>query len=448
MSNLKWVVVAVLAALAAALLSLHWLFKGVPVQTAAVETGKISEYVDERAKTSLPHVYHVFMPVAGRIKPIALKPGAPVKKDDVIAEVDTSDLQTAAAEAAARLEAIKSQIEINNFNEMEKTALDEAMQWIASFDEMLKASQKKIDASKLLSDYAEEYQKSVEASGGAVSRIAQSEARMKSAVEKVNFESSEINHSAMKIARSISNLYPVYIRQYLKRKGLEENVLKNQLEETKAALDKTNRDLARAAVKSPSDGTVLKVHVSNERFLNPGEALLDIGNLDEIEVTADVLSEDAVKISVGDPADISLPSLREAPVRGSVRKIEPEGFVKTSSLGVEQLRVPVKISFNKEDLAGLMKDGGVLGDGFRVNVRIYTASADNALKVPRPALFRGSGGKWKIFAVKGGKAVLTDVEVGLSNDTDAQILKGLAQGDMVVVAPPTSISSGTRVSWE
>ena len=45
---------------------------GVPVDTAAVSKGVISSYVDERAKTSLSHVYHITMPLTGRIEPISL----------------------------------------------------------------------------------------------------------------------------------------------------------------------------------------------------------------------------------------------------------------------------------------------------------------------------------------------------------------------------------------
>ena len=70
---------------------------------------------------------------------------------------------------------------------------------------------------------------------------------------------------------------------------------------------------------------------------------------------------------------------------------------------------------------------------------------DEVLKVPIGALFR-SAGRWSAFRVSEGRAELVPVEVGRMSDTHAQVLAGLAQGDIVVLYPSDVIESGTEVA--
>src|SRR5689334_5119971 len=74
---------------------------GVPVETAEVRVGPMREYVDEQGQTRLPRTYLITMPYDGRIRPIDLEEGEPVKKDQVVARVDAADLDGRVAEAEA-----------------------------------------------------------------------------------------------------------------------------------------------------------------------------------------------------------------------------------------------------------------------------------------------------------------------------------------------------------
>ena len=79
-------------------------------------------------------------------------------------------------------------------------------------------------------------------------------------------------------------------------------------------------------------------------------------------------------------------------------------------------------------------------------MRIFTAHKPAALTVPRSAVFRGADGGWQVFAIRGGAAKRTPVEIGLANDQQVEITKGLAGGDQVVLAPESNLVDGTRVS--
>jgi HlyD family secretion protein len=191
-------------------------------------------------------------------------------------------------------------------------------------------------------------------------------------------------------------------------------------------------------VYSPVSGKVLRVLQESEAVVAPGTALIEIGDPENLEVFVDLLSTDAVRVEPGQRV------LVEAwgggpPLTGRVRRIEPFGFTKISALGIEEQRVKVLIDFSDE-----RERWKRLGHGYRVEPRIVLAEADAVLKVPQAALFRENG-TWSVFVDSGGRAELRTVELGLENGIEAQVLKGLAEGERVVLQPGGRVSAGTSI---
>jgi HlyD family secretion protein len=233
---------------------------------------------------------------------------------------------------------------------------------------------------------------------------------------------------------------------YIGKKSLETAKLQREREQAQAQLDQVKLKFDRRELKSPVEGVVLARPIQNEQFQSAGTTLLEIGDLAEMEIEADILSQDVVRVKEKDPVEISGPAIGARPVKGSVRRVFPGGFTKVSSLGVEQQRVRVIIGFAKGVLDELRRERG-LGVGYRVNVRINTQEKPSALVIPRSALFRSPDGKaWRVFAVSRGRAELRDVAVGLMNDEKVEITDGLTANDKVILAPEASLHAGDRVS--
>lgn len=421
---------------------------GIPVRMTKVLEGPISSYVEERAMTSLPRVYKITMPHTGKIKPIDLLPGTPVKKGDIVAEMNTDDLKTALAEKEAAVETIKARIKLNLYNDIEKTAYKESTDWISTMKSVSDAAWKKSEAANAKNLYAQWYLESAKKMKTAISTKEFNQAQMEAATAKVEYESDLFSYKAVKMVETIFQLCPVYINQFLQMKVLNREILEMELKEAQACLQKAQRDLQKAILRSPVDGIILKRYFKNERTLDIGTEIMDIGNLCHLEVTADILSQEASGIKKGNPVDIYGGALEEEKISGTVKRVDPEGFTKVSSLGVEEQRVPVTVSIDEKALKSIDSQGYKIGIGYRLHVRIHTAEAQKALKIPRTAIFRGSGNTWKVFKVKGSTAELTDVRIGLKNDKEAQILKGLEKGDTVITAPPASLKDGEKVSVE
>jgi HlyD family secretion protein len=169
-----------------------------------------------------------------------------------------------------------------------------------------------------------------------------------------------------------------------------------------------------------------------------GEALVEIGDLSHLEIVADYLSADAVRIEPGMPAIVERWGGGD-PLRAVVRLIEPSGFVKISALGVEEQRVNVILDFD-----GPRERRAELGDGYRVEVRVVLFEAD-VLTVPASALFRQGEG-WAAFVIgEDGTARTQPVGVGQRTGTLAEVRAGLDAGARVVLHPSDRVVDGVSI---
>jgi HlyD family secretion protein len=191
-------------------------------------------------------------------------------------------------------------------------------------------------------------------------------------------------------------------------------------------------------IYSPITGRVLRVLQESSAVVNAGTPLVELGDPADLEAVIEVLSRDAVKIHPG--AQVFLEHWGGVkPLNGRVRIIEPSGFTKISTLGVEEQRVNVIV-----DLTDPLEERATLGDWFRVEARIVIDEAKDVIKVPTSALFR-IGERSAVFRVADHKAHQQFVTLGRQNGLEAEVVDGLAEGDQVVLHPSDQIEDGKSV---
>ena len=195
---------------------------------------------------------------------------------------------------------------------------------------------------------------------------------------------------------------------------------------------------ARMTIASPVEGTVLRLYRESESVVPVGEPLIEVGNPTDLEVVADLLSTDAVQVQPG--AGVLIEQWGGGETIGArVRRVEPSGFMKVSALGVEEQRVNVIIDFDDPGAAAR-----VIGDGYRVEVRVVVWEEDDVLTAPVGSLFR-QGDDWAVFAIEENMARVRVVAIGVRNSDRVQVLDGLADGEAVVLHPPDTLTDGARV---
>lgn len=384
---------------AAVALAVLWLFwpRAVPVDFATAARGPLQVSVSDEGETRVKDVFVVSAPVPGLMRRIALEAGDPVVANETVAaRIEPSDpafldLRTEAeARAAVKAAEAAQRLAVASVTRAE-AELDFARAELARYRGL--AERDTISANDL--DAAER-------------RARTSAAALEEARAALRVRESELAQA----------------RARLMAPGL--------------ARRQRSAECDCVDVLSPVSGRVLRVLKESEGVVASGEPLLEVGNPGELEIVADLLSTDAVRVQPGQRVLVEAWGGGE-PLEGRVRRVEPFGFTKVSALGIEEQRVNVVMDFT--DPPGRWQR---LGHGYRVEPRIVLAEKADALKVPRAALFR-DGGKWAVFVRDGGRATLRHVQLGLENGLEAEIVEGLAEGDEVVLQPGDRVSDGTRV---
>jgi HlyD family secretion protein len=449
MNRFVWLLVVLAAVVVVGLLVYAQATDAVPVLTARVESGPIREFIDERGKTRLPRTYLITQPFTARIEEIDLFEGTAVKRGQVVARIVPTDLQLSVDASEAAVERLDAAILENDDTTVEKTGLQQAIEFVKSMDRTVDAALARVESGKAKKDFA---QKQLQRQQSLVAKKAAPQddldrAEFVMVESRVDLQQDELVHSAMVSLQAATALMPTMVRQYIGRKDLSHDVLVKQRAEAVARLQQVQQDQQRGTLISPVDGVVLARHVTNERYISAGTVLMEIGRLEDLEVEAEVLSQDVVDVKLGNEVEIYGPAIGDPPARGVVTRIYPAGFTKISSLGVEQQRVMVVMKMNDDDLRRMLEQRG-LGVDYRVRVRIYTQQKSRALTLPRSALFRGGNGDWQVFVVRRSSAQRVPLKLGLMNDNIAEVVKGLEEGETVVLAPESGLTDGQRVKAE
>ncbi len=389
--NVFWAVIA-LGVLV--LLVIAFQPRSIAVDMTEVERGRLTVAVRDEARTRIRDVYEINAPVAGHLLRITHRAGDPVSAGDVVARVmpgdppflDSRSLAEAqaavrsaeAALSAARTEAGRADAELAN-------ARVEADR-IATLHERELASREAYDRSRLALNIAE--------------------AAAAAARENMNMRMASLDAARVRLTQP-------------------------------GATDDT---ATAVAVRSPVSGRVLRVTQESENMVGAGTLLMTVGDPADLEIVAELLSTDAVRIRPGARVDVENWGGRDvAPLQGRVRLVEPFGFMKVSALGVEEQRVNVLI-----DIVDPPSAWAALGHGYRVEVAVVTSELDDVVLAPVAALFRDAG-RWAVFRVEDEQALVTPVEVGSDNGRHAEITSGLEPGQTIVMYPGEQVSDGTRV---
>lgn len=375
-----------------------WAFspQPVPVDLGEAAPGRIEVTVDEEGVTRIRDVYTVSAPVTGRVMRSPLDPGDPVVAGEtVVAAIQPQAPAILDARARAELDAnLRAADAALGLAEAERGRAEaELNYWRGQLrrDEML-----------------------VE----------------RAAVPAIQLEQTRLELQTREAALASAE---ALVRVRARERDRAEALLIEPGEPSA-----TGPGLCCLDLGAPVDGQVLEVLVQSERVVPAGTPLVTIGDAADIEIVADLLSADAVRVRPGAAARVERWG-GEGALSARVRRVEPAGFTKVSALGIEEQRVRVILDLDTppEERAGL-------GHDYRVFVRIAVLEREGVLTVPMSALFREGDG-WAVFAAEAGVARLRDVEIGARNGQAAEVLSGLAAGERVVLHPGDRVADGVAV---
>jgi HlyD family secretion protein len=380
------------------LATLVWAFipKPTPVDLLTLQPGEMTVTVDEEGETRVRDIFVLSAPISGRALRIEAEVGdAVMAEQTLIAEIEPIDptLLDPRSEAQARADIRAAEA---NLVLAEASVKEARVELEFATSELKRARKLRADAvmSKRELEAAQRTQRTRQAS-------------LETAIANRQARQAELERAR---AQLIS--------------PTEERV-------------KTD-DCVCVPIRAPVNGRILKVLHKSEGVVSAGEPLVEIGNPADLEIVADLLSSDAVKVESGQRVIVDNWG-GGTPLEGVVQRVEPFGFTKVSALGIEEQRVNVIIDF-----VSPRETWARIAHGFQVDVKIVLWQGTEVLKLPLTALFRDDN-NWAVFVETDGKANKREIKLGRRTGLEAEIVEGLTAGERIVVHPSDKITEGVAL---
>jgi HlyD family secretion protein len=187
----------------------------------------------------------------------------------------------------------------------------------------------------------------------------------------------------------------------------------------RARLDIAHFDAGLLTVRALSAGTVTALLSVPGAPVDTSTPVLTVADLDSLAVSVDLSEFDVAQVRPGQKAVVKVDALGGKSFPGTVLFAAPTG---TDTGGV--VTFPVRV--------GLARTGG-LRPGMNVSVRITVARRSDVVQVPLEAVSQEDGESTVEILDDAGEPTSREVTLGLANNKNVEVVKGLRAGERVVL---------------
>ncbi len=422
------------------------------VDTAVVSRGTLEQKVELNGNVETDNVLTVYSQIDGKIGSINVKKGDFVKKGDVLITYDEENLNyniaMADLNAQSQLGSYNNQIQTGGrtaglYSEAKRnlTVLD---QQIADTQAAMTQLQKDITAKKAsLADEGAKLQVSLI---DWADKPDSDEYENLQKMVQTNAYEQQYNGDLVAMQQELDrlslqlNACREYKSEMTSQKastinGLMTSGAKEQLEADKAAnemasTDKQNRyENAKNGVTAEFDGVVTSISAIKGSNVASGTALVTLESTKDIVIRFNVSKYDIENIEEGQTATVKIKNKEYTGKVDRIDRMTSREAGQTSNVGME-----IRLDAPDEDI--------ILG--LEAKAVIDTISIENALQIPKGAVYSDTEGEY-VYVLRDGKAQKVDVTVGIYTSEMIEVVSGLNEGDVVIVAGETEITEGMEL---
>jgi HlyD family secretion protein len=396
---------------------------------------------------------------SGYLEEVYVAVGDRVKEGDVLATMETDELELAIIEAETRVRL--AQIDLDNTlagpteaelasaeatiknaqsalqvaqisydsdlnSDLDSAASAHYLNYLWRSEKVL-AAQQAYDAGEISRSEYEE----------AVNKWRQAEADLDEALKDANLEQLD---AANDVDQARNNVYQAMEHLESLQSGATEEEIKETelvLEQAELALEDAHADLEAATLRAPFDGTVTEVTALPGEYIGKS-SFITLAALDEPLLEFWVEESDMSGVVVGYRVEIIFESLPDETFTGEVAQVDPTLVTVDRTLTVQALASIDTTSYS-----------GDLLDGMNAEIDVISAESRDTLFVPLQALRELGEDLYAVFVVEAdGELKMRPVEVGLQDLVNAEILSGLEAGEListgVAESSKTSVSTGEQ----
>ena len=356
------------------------------IRTAVVDVGPVEATITSSG-TVVPEFEQVLSsPIDSRILKILKRPGSQLKRGDAIMELDVSQATLELNKLNQQL-ALKQNQQAQRKLELENTLLKlQSLLGIKRLD--LKSFQLQLTQQRKLWD----------AGLTSEGQLRHAEVQEETAQTELKQLEEEIVNAGRATQSQLEGL------------AMETKTLEQERNEAQRQLDL-------ATTRADRDGVLTWVVTEEGSPVHKGDVIARTADLSSFRVEAKISDVHAGRLSVGLPVKIKVD---EEYLEGSISSILPtiKDGIMTLLVGLEQ------------------KSSKLLRANLRVDVYIVTDHKDRALRIKRGPFANGEGDH-DVFVIRGNMAVKVPVRLGIASFDNFEVVKGLMQGDEVIISDMT-----------
>ena len=321
------------------------------------------------------------------------KAGSQAKRGDVLATIDSKELQSALEQTRAQLGSIRTDLD---------------RQKIVTRQSQLRAQQQ-VD---LLSLRHQAAKRALDRNQRMFTEGLSNKADLEAAQDNVQTSLMELEQAKKELDLSRETLsFDVQTRE-------------QQFVRQQSVTDDLQKRVDELTIRAPFDGMVASVLVQDRDAVAPNQAVVTVVNLSSLELEIALPEEYAGETSIGTPATISFNG-RE--YQGKVTAVSPE---------VTNSQVAATVAFVEQPVG--------LKQNQRLTTRLVFESKKNVLKVARGS-FVDSGGGRVAYVVDGKIAARRPITLGATSVNEVEVVDGLQAGEKIIVSDTSTFGNAKTV---
>ena len=345
----------------------------------------------------------LFPKVSGYLERIDVHIGDIVKQGQVIAQIDRRDYVHKVREIEAKVAQAKAQL-----TELETGTRTEELR---QAEEVVRQARSRFENAKVQRERIEALYK-------------------REVISKKERDVTDMEYTVAE-AQLASSQQQLKLLQFGARQEVKD-ASQAKLKEMEAILEQERNHLKDTQIVAPFRGEISKKYVDAGAFVSPSSPstpLVSLVHTETLKIVANVLEKDIPLLKPGMKAKIRVESYPEKVFEGRVEKINSALELSTRTLQAEIY---------------VLNTNRFLKPGMFANVEVVLLEKPQTLVIPREAVIE-TGNELSVFVVEGTQAVRKPITMGYEQNRMVEVLKGLKEGDQVIVKGQQLIKDGSAI---
>jgi multidrug efflux pump subunit AcrA (membrane-fusion protein) len=372
----------------------------VPVEVVPLQRGSLDRRLQLTGTVVADAQVDVFSKVSGVLEEIEVEQGDGVTSNQVIAVVEREEREAKLQESMAALDVLKAR-----WAQMETGARPEE---ISQAEELVRQTEAR-------------WRNSVD-----------NYTRLKTLKQRDFISQQRLDEAMLQVTISEAEHNSAKEKLTLMRKGARQedrDALLAQIRQAEATVRLAEINLKNATIRAPINGIISKRFLDQGAFVTTTTPLVRIVAMDVVKVVVHVVEGELAQISTGSHAEIRVDTYPGELFRGSVARISP-------TVDPQSRAAEVEILVDNHDYR--------LKPGMFARASLIVQRRDGVLLLSKDSLLRQKGAS-RVFVHDNGKASLKEVMIGLQGEQYVEVLKGLREGDEIIVAGQYELTDGMPV---